>query len=39
MTNTLSGAKKLMELAYDMVSLPQATTSVGPSLKAKGNLI
>lgn len=28
-----------MELAYDMVSRPQATTSAGPSLKANQNLL
>jgi len=39
MTNTLSGAKRLMELAYGMVSRPQATTSAGPSLKVKQNLM
>jgi hypothetical protein len=33
MTNTLSEAKCLIELEYDMVSQPQATTNVGPSLK------
>lgn len=39
MTNTLSGAKHLMELAYDMVSRPQATTNAGPSLKVNQNLM
>ena len=28
-----------MELAYDMVSRPQATTSAGPSLKINQNLM
>lgn len=32
MTNTLSEANFLIELEYDMVSQPHATTNVGPSL-------
>jgi hypothetical protein len=33
MTNTLSEATFLIKLEYDMVSQPQATTNVGPSLE------
>jgi hypothetical protein len=38
MTKTLSGAKHLTELAYDMVSRPQATTIARPSLKENQTL-
>lgn len=34
MTNTFSGAKRLIELDIEMVSLPHATTNVGPSLES-----
>lgn len=34
MTNTFSGARRLIELDTDMVSLPHATTNVGPSLES-----
>ena len=33
MTNTLSEATFLIKLEYDMVSQPQATINVGPSLE------
>jgi len=32
MTKTFSDAKRFMELAVEMVSLPHATTNNGPSL-------
>jgi hypothetical protein len=34
MTNTLSGARRLTELDIETVSLPHATTNVGPSLES-----
>lgn len=35
MTKTLSGAKRFIELATDIVSRPEATIKSGPSLKEK----